>query len=76
MKAYIRVFKKSDGLTIDGWEEVIAFWSDENPILPLEGDGYRVNGHIECKVTKIEHGYLQRTVDQGGVFDNILIYVE
>lgn len=75
MKAYVRVFRNADGLTIDGWEEVASFWC-ENPILPRVGDGYRVNGHMKHKVTEIEHGYENQALDQGGIFDNILIYVE
>ena len=74
MKAYIRVFSKSDGLSIDGWEELVSFWCDD-PILPLKGDGYRVEAETYT-VTNIEHGYVPQPLDQGGVFDNILIYLE
>ena len=71
MKANVRVFRQ----TTQGWDEVANF-TCENPILPLKGDAYRGPGVQKHEVTEIEHSYVQAPVDQGGVMDNILIYVE
>ena len=71
MQANIRVFAPATG----GWDEIANF-PCVDPILPLRGDAYRGPGLKKYTVTQIEHSYNLRPLDQGGVIDHILIYVE